>query len=297
MARDRKINGPLLACEITPERIIAARATDDRTGLDSYTARALASGTVIPRLSDVNVANPDLVRNAINDALTTVGARNRDIVAILPDSSVRIALVEFDSLPDKKSEADAVIRFRLKKALPFDVEKTSVSYDIVKVDGRVRVVAAVVLLTVLEEYETLFQVLGYAPGIVIPSTLAALGNVESADPVMVIKADTITTSMAIVVNGQLLLFRTLENAQGMLPTGEQLVEDIHASMVFFEDTYNMQVSRIYTAGLLEAELVRPAIEAQTGIRVADLVSPQEYGSTRPNFPMSALAGVAGALLG
>lgn len=297
MARDRKTVGPQLACEITPERIIAARATDDRTGLDSYTARAIASGAIIPRLAEENVGNPDALRDAISDALTTVGARNRDIIAILPDSSVRIVLIEFDSLPERKSEADAVIRFRLKKALPFDVEKAAVSYSISRSDGKVRVVAAAVLSAVLEEYESIFREVGFAPGVVVPSTLAALGSIDSSEPVMVIKADTITTTMAIVGEGQLLLFRTLENTHGSLPTGTQLVEDVHASMVFFEDTYNMKVTRIYVAGLLEAEQAGVAIEEQVGIKVADLVSPQHFGTGRPNFPASALAGVVGALLG
>jgi type IV pilus assembly protein PilM len=297
MAKDRKNTGPHLACEITPERVIAARATDDRTGLDSYTARAIASGAVVPRLAETNIVNRDLLRNAINEALTTVGSRNRDIVIVLPDSSVRIALLEFDALPDKKSDADGVIRFRLKKALPFDVEKTTVSYDILRSADKIRVVAAVVLTAVLEEYETVFRELGYSPGVVIPSTIAALGNIDSTDPVMVIKADAHTTTMAIVGSGQLLLFRTLENTHGQLPTGELLVEDVHTSMVFFEDTYNLKVSRIYVAGLLEAQNIGPAIEAQIDIKVSNLVASQEFDSNHPNFPACALAGVVGALLG
>jgi type IV pilus assembly protein PilM len=297
MSKDRKTAGPQLACEITPERIIAARATDDRTGLDSYTARAIASGVVQARLSDTNISNSDILRSAVSEALTTVGARNRDIVVVLPDSSVRIAVLEFDSLPEKKSDADGVIRFRLKKALPFDVDKTTVSYDILRSASGIRVVAAVVLTSVLEEYEAIFRDLGYAPGVVLPSTIAALGNVDSSDPVMVIKADAHTTTMAIVGDQQLLLFRTLENTNGVLPSGEQLLEDSHASMVFFEDTYNMKVTRIYVTGLLEASQVGPPIEAQTGIRVSDLVAPQQFGSGHPNFPSSALAGVVGVLLG
>ena len=119
MANTRQYAGPKLACEITPERVIAARATDDGTALDSYSARALGTGVVVPRLAEDNIANADQLKQAISDVLTTVGARSHDLVAIVPDASVRIALLDFDTLPEKRQDADGVIRFRLKKALPF----------------------------------------------------------------------------------------------------------------------------------------------------------------------------------
>ena len=297
MSSTHKPSGPTLACEITPERVIAARKTDDGAALDSYTARAIPAGVVMPRLGEANVTNSDALKQAISEVLTTVGARTRDVVAILPDASVRIALLDFDSLPEKKADADGVVRFRLKKALPFDIEQSAVSYDVFRTDGKIQVVAAVVLTSVLNEYERIFQELGFAPGVVVPSALAALGNVEEGEPVMVIKSDATTTTVAIVGNGQLLLFRTLENPSSGPPKAEQLAEDVHSSMVFFEDTYNMRVSRILVAGSLEAENVGPALESQTGVRVQDLVASRHIGAARPNFPASALAGVVGALLG
>jgi len=296
MANPRQ-SGPKLACEITPERVIAARTTDDGTGLDSYAARSLAAGTVHARMAEENIANADQLKQAVSDALTTVGAKTHDVVAILPDASIRIALIEFDTLPDKKQDADAVIRFRLKKSLPFDVEQAALSYDVLKKNGKVHVIAAVVLSSVLAEYENLFRDLGYAPGIVLPSTLASLGNVSGVDPVLVIKADAAATTLAIVANNELMLFRTLENQDGAVPTGELLAPDVHASLVFFQDTYNMRVERILVGGLIEPESVGPTLESQTGIRVQSLVPAQHLGTTRPNFPVSSLAGVVGALLG
>ena len=297
MAKTRQHTGPKLACEITPERVIAARITDDGYGLDSFTARSLAAGTVVPRMSDTNIANGEGVRQAVSDALTTVGAKSQDIVAILPDACVRIALLDFDTLPDKKQEADGVIRFRLKKSLPFDVDQAILSYDVVRKDGKVQVIAAIVESGVLAEYEGLFRDLGYVPGVVLPSTLASLGNVSGTDPVLVIKADGSTTTLAIVANNELMLFRTLENQGNTLPTFEQLAQDVHASLVFFQDTYGMSVGRILVGGLIDADSVSATLEAQTGVRVENLVSSQYAGSNRPNLPVSFLAGVVGALLG
>jgi type IV pilus assembly protein PilM len=297
MATTTKRTGPSIACELSSERVIAARVTEDGIALDSYTGRALPAGALLPRLMEANVANSGAVQQAVTDAMTTVGSRSRDVVAILPDASVRVSLLEFDEFPEKRQDADGVVRFRLKKSVPFEVDEATVSYEVTRSNGRIRVIAAVVLNSVLAEYEGVFRALGYQPGIVLPSTLAALGNVDGTDATLVIKSDSATTTLSIVAAGELLLFRTLENTGGVAPTAEQLVHDVHASLVFFQDTYNMRVDRILVGGLIDAETVGSTLEAQAEIPVKNLVSERHFAAARPNFPASSLAGVVGALLG
>lgn len=296
MATTTKV-GPRIACELSQERVIAARLTEDGASIDSYTGRAIASGALTPRLSEANFGNAAVVQQAVTDALTTVGSRSRDVVAIVPDASVRVSLLDFDTLPEKKQDADSVVRFRLKKVLPFNIDEASVSYDVTRLNGHIRAIAAVVLNSVLAEYEGVFRALGYSPGVVIPSSLAALGNVDSTDATLVIKSDSATTTLSIVGGGEMLLFRTLDNPGGVPPTADQLVPDVHASLVFFEDTYNMRVERILVGGLIDANQVGATLEAQTEIRVQDLVADRHTAAAKPNFPASSLAGVIGALLG
>ncbi len=94
-----------------------------------------------------------------------------------------------------------------------------------------------------------FSDAGFNPGVVLPSTLAALGAADGKKPTMVIKVDAHTTSIAILNEDQLQLFRTLENARGVTITGEQLAEEVYPSVVFFQDTYHLNIERIYVAGL------------------------------------------------
>ncbi len=47
---------------------------------------------------------------------------------ILPDFCTRIAVLDFDGFPADAKEQDALIRFRLKRAVPFDVESAALSY-------------------------------------------------------------------------------------------------------------------------------------------------------------------------
>jgi type IV pilus assembly protein PilM len=226
-----------------------------------------------------------------------VAGRSKDVIAIVPDAAVRVMLVEFDTLPSDHEEALGVVRFRLKKSLPFDVDKAKVSYHAQKVGNEMKVVAAVALGSVIEDYEAAFRDAGFDPGIVLPSTLAALGAADGKKPTMVIKVDAHTTSIAILNEEQLQLFRTLENARGVTINGEQLAEEVYPSIVFFQDTYHLNIARIYVAGLPESGGAATALRAQTEADVQELVSSAQLGtSPGGSVPKWRMAGVVGALI-
>src|SRR5579871_3562464 len=286
---------PRLACEISADRVLAGRVVDNGAGLEASAARELAPGSVVPDLVENNLRQRDAVRAGIEGALGDVAVRSHDVIAIVPDAAVRVMLVEFDTLPSDHEEALGVVRFRLKKSLPFDVEKAKVSYHAQKVNDEVRVVAAVALGSVIEDYEAAFRDAGFNPGVVLPSTLAAIGAANAKKPTLVIKVDSRTTSIAILNEDQLQLFRTLENARGVTITGEQLAEEVYPSVVFFQDTYHLNIDQIYVAGLPESGGAAPALKAQTGADVQELVSPSQLGTTAGGWvPRWRMAGVVGA---
>lgn len=207
-----------------------------------------------------------------------------------------MVLLDFEALPTKRHEAESVVRFRLKKSLPFDVEKAQVSYQAQPSSTGIRVIAAVALTSVIEDYESAFRDAGYSPGVVMPSMLAALGAAEGSRPTLVVKVDTRTTSIAILDKQELLLFRTLENTRGVTITGDQLAEDVYPSVVFFQDTYHLNIEQIFVAGLSDSGTAAPALRAQTGAAVRDLVDSSQLGSTFGSIPKWRMAGVVGALL-
>ena len=295
MSRSLNKNRPQLACEISADAVVAARASQQGEGLEVYTAKDLPQGSLAPDLTEANVLRGDWLRNVIKAALDEVAGRPRDVVTILPDAAVRVVLLDFETLPEKREEAEAVVRFRLKKSLPFDVEKARVSYQVQAGSSskELKVIAAVALASILDEYESAFRDCGYVPGVVLPSMLASLGVVDAARPTLVVKVDPYTTSIAILERQQLLLFRTLENARGLNITGEQLAEDVYPSVVFFQDTYKLDVERVFVAGLPNSEVALESLHAQTGVEVQELAG---AGQTSGSGSASQLAGVSGALL-
>lgn len=287
---------PALACEIAADRVLAGRAADTGRLVEMASARELAPGSVVPDLMEANLRGGVAVRQAIESSLGSLGARSRDVIAILPDTSVRVVLLDFETLPAKRDEAEAVVRFRLKKSLPFDPADARVSYHAQSSGKGMRAVAAVVLNTVLEEYESAFRDVGYSAGVVMPSMLAALGAADAERPTLVVKVDARTISIAILDQEQLLLFRTLENVRGVAITGDQLAEEVYPSVVFFQDTYKLNIERVYVAGLPEAGSAAAALKNQSGAVVEDLVATSQIGSTTGTVPRWRMAGVVGALI-
>ena len=287
---------PPLACEIAADRVLAGRSADAGRMVEMCSAQELAPGMVVPDLIESNLRDGSAIRRAIEGALGGISGRSRDVIAILPDTAVRVVLLDFETLPSKPEEAEAVVRFRLKKSLPFNLDDARVSYHAQTGGTGLRAMAAVVLKSVLEEYESAFRDAGYNPGVVMPSMLAALGAADAEKPTLVVKVDARTIGIAILDQEQVLLFRTLENVRGITISGEQLAEEVYPSVVFFQDTYNMNIDRIYVAGLPETVGAAPALRAQTGATVAELVAASQIGSTSGSVPRWRMAGVVGALI-
>jgi type IV pilus assembly protein PilM len=211
---------PRLAVEVRAEGVVAARA-EDATALLTDVARAdLAEGAVAPGLKVGNIVDKTAVTAAVRRVLDAVAGtgreRSRDVTVVVPDSAVRVLFVDFDQLPSKAAEALPVVRFRLKKLLPFDADEAMVSYQVMSNEkNAVKLLAVAMPKAVLEEYEAVVLAAGYLPGAVLPSTLAALAGLdEVAAPVLVVNAGTAAVTTAIVQGEALLLHRSFDMSVG-----------------------------------------------------------------------------------
>ncbi len=210
---------PRVAVEVRPEGVVAARAEGSAGMLAAVSRGNLAEGALSPGLRVGNVSDRGLVTGAIRRALDGVSARGAErskyVTLVVPDAAVRVLLLDFDALPSKAAEALAVVRFRLKKLLPFDAEHAVVSYQVMS-SGRdgVRVLAVAMPCDVLAEYEGLVIEAGYQPGAVLPSTLAALAGLDGGEvgsgSSLVVNAGPGAVTTAIVQSGLLLLHRTVD---------------------------------------------------------------------------------------
>ncbi len=208
---------PRLAVEIRPEGVVAARAEDAQAVLSAVAQAAPEGGAAAPVLTgDAGAAAAMSGRRetiaAVKKALEAVALKERQTTLVLPDAAVRVLLLEFEQLPAKPVEALAVVRFRLKKLLPFDADDAAVSYQVMS-SGKnlVRVLAVAVPKEVLAEYEAMVREAGFEPGAVLPSTIAACAGLPEMDAAqLIVNAGEASVTTAIVQGGVLLLHRTVD---------------------------------------------------------------------------------------
>lgn len=227
---------PRLACEVRAEGVVAARAEDAEAILSAVARVPLGDGVVIPHLHGTeaggeaaaagsvgSMAGRGTLVAAVRKALESVSLKTRDVTLVVPDSAVRVLLLDFDALPAKEAEALPVVRFRLKKLLPFDADEAAVSYQVMTTtrDG-LQVLAIAMPGELQAEYESVVREAGFEPGAVLPSTLAALAGLGDGEvPMLVVNAGRDGVTTAIVKAGVLLLHRTVDLAMGSVDSGEE----------------------------------------------------------------------------
>ena len=142
---------PPVAVEISPEGVLsAARPSVRKRGAEPaeghvYAFAALAPGELVPGIEEPNLRAPEAVAAAIRSALDELAPRTRAVTVILPDTLVRVFVLDFDSLPAKAAEAVSVVRFRLRKMVPFEVEHAGVSYQVIaQSETECKVLAAII---------------------------------------------------------------------------------------------------------------------------------------------------------
>ena len=288
---------PLVAVELALEGVLAATVTG--RGEPPVLAFApLHGGVLTPGIEETNVRSPEMLSVAISAALNDVQAKTRDVTLIVPDTAVRVFVLDFDSLPSKPAEVLPVLRFRLRKMVPFDVEHAGVSYQVLSTSAsETRALIAVIPGPILKEYEDAVRASGYEPGVVLPSSLAALGAVDSAEPVLAacLSSGALTT---VITHGQdLLLYRTLDLPDDPAQRLADAQRDIAVAAAYYEDKLGVRARKLHFGGVGSAEDFGHWLQVNDPeLSVVELV-PRPSRGAATNLGRLSFAGITGALAG
>jgi len=260
---------PVMAFELSEAGIAVARM-GAKTELGF---RSLKPGVLsVSPLKD-NVIMPDELSIAVRELAPQNGSRKRrDAALILPDYSTRIAVLDFDSLPSDVKEQQALVRFRIRKSIPFDVESAALSYYAQPSDGKKHdVVVVVAPLEVVARYEAPFRSAGLNPGLVTTSSLAALNLIADGGVTVVAKVAGKTLTVMVLESGRLKLVRCLEVASSDIA---EVAADLYPTFVYIEDNMSAKAERLLLCGFGERmETARQQFESELGVEVQPVRSP------------------------
>jgi type IV pilus assembly protein PilM len=234
---------PAMAFEISEAGIAAARILS-RAELEFQPFRP---GTISVSPLRENVEDPDEFVMAVRALAATQAARKKkDVALILPDYSARIAVLDFDQFPSDPKEQASLIRFRVKRSVPFDVESAAMSYSVQGSEkGRVDVVAVIAPLEIVSRYEAPFRTAGMNPGLVTMSSLAALELAPESGLSVFAKITGRVLTVLVRDKHVLKLARCIEMPAADLP---DVADVLLPTFVYIEDNLGRRAEKLILCG-------------------------------------------------
>jgi len=260
---------PAMAFEISEAGIASARI-GARAELEFHPLKA---GTLSVSPLRENVIDPDEFTMAVRAVANTQTSRKRkDVALILPDYSTRMAVLDFDSFPSDPKEQVSLVRFRMKRSVPFDVDSAALAYFAQPVSGKkVDVVVTVAPLEIVARYEAPFRTAGMNPGLVTTSALAVLELAPERGLSVFAKLTGRVLSVLVRQGAALKLARCLEMPSATL---EDVADVLAPTFVYIEDNLGGHAERLILCGFgAQTEEAQRRFHEELGVEVEPLRSP------------------------
>lgn len=290
---------PHTAVELTPEGALAA-AIPSGAAAPVYAFAALPPGALSPGISGINVVAAQAVTDALRNALDQVSPRSQSVTLVIPDIAVRVFVLDFDSFPAKPAEALAVLRFRLRKMVPFDTEHAAVTYQALAPGGTspgssVKVLVTVMPGPILAEYEAAVRAALYEPGVVLPSSLAALAALNPPDAALAANLSSTALTTSITSGDNILLYRTTDLPEDNAARVTDVQRNVAVAAAYFEDKVGHRPRQLHYAGAVLARDFALAVD-DPELDVVEIAPVPATGTSTAIGPIG-FAAVTGALAG
>jgi hypothetical protein len=166
---------PTFALDLESGFVAAARIRPSKRQVQSVGVRQLPAGALVPSANKSNVVDNAAVRRTITEVCERVGTVGSRVGLLIPDVAVRVALLQFETLPDSRQEVETLVLWRMREYLPYAPEEARLSYQVLsQQEGAVDVLGVAVRGSVLAEYEAAISGVDGGPALVLPATVALL---------------------------------------------------------------------------------------------------------------------------
>jgi len=257
--------------------------TPNQSKHEILTERALEPSPAAP-----NVLQPQLYRQALTKL--SPNPLKRTAAVVIPDYAVRMAILDFEEFPAGEEERMALLRFRLRKTVPFHIEGAQLAYSIQVDDAKqVEVLAVAIARPILDEYESIFTEAGYRVGLVTPSSLASLWLCArqlqgiwrlapslQTELTLLAKAAGSTLSVLLLEQSRLRLVRSLDfegSDDEMGRDGRNVLPLLQQTLAYAEDQIGESVGRLLLCGFgTDTEALGKLAQGEFGVPYAQVRS-------------------------
>lgn len=206
-----------------------------RYGLRQAAAVDLPKGLVTPGFTEKNIANQSQFRVILEEAASSAGLLGqREWSVSLPSNTARTAILNIEN--GGKGETEEVLDWKAEQA--FGTPASQLRISLKKLDsnesGKSRFMATAVKLSVLDEYETVFESLNWKAGLILPRVLSESSWLTN----------TVTATDSMLISGQddgftAMLFRGGDPlvVRNVTCTPAERDDEIYRLLMFYNDRF------------------------------------------------------------
>lgn len=250
----------------------------------------LPNNLLTPSFLDQNISNPRELAALLEEAVTSAGLLRQKAWSVsLPSNAARSAILTVEIVASGKDESEEILDWKSEQSFGAPAGELRITRQKIAPDreGRPRYFASAVKLSVIDEYETIFERFGWKAGLILPRALSEsrwiTGDASMADSLL-ISSQSDGFSAVLMRGGEPAVIRSVTCAKS------ETDDEIYRLLMFYNDrfaagTTDRLLERILLVGKgLVPQKIREISTEALG-RTLQILRPDEVGL---NLPANAL---------
>lgn len=297
-----------LGVEISPAGLYFARLSGSQASprLERVAHAPLAPGAMRVSLREVNLNDPAAFTDCFRAGHNLLNTSVTRLSVSIPDAVGRVMIVDIEDRFKNRGEALDIIRWKLKKSIPFEPSETHLDYQQLKIrdNGQMVLLVALVSHTVIRQYEDLIVSAGFSPAAIDFNLFNQYRAFESRlalqdDGALFVFHD---NSLGVMFfSGGIPEFIRTKEFSGHSSVESRLFMEVSSSLRVYRERFpdrgtagchciaSPQIAADFRAMIAEASGVEPALlEVKSAIRPSDGAP----GDQESLFPFTAAIGAA-----
>jgi type IV pilus assembly protein PilM len=193
-------------------------------------------------LREPNILDPQAFCDTVRSAHNLLLHNGTRLSISLPDGVGRIMMLDVEGRFKSRAEGLDIIRWKLKKNIPFDINDTHLDYQQLKVreNGDMALMVALVSRTVIGQYEELLLSAGFTPSRIDFNSFnlyrAFEGRLAHQDDVTLISFYDTTLSILVFADG-VLEFQRVKEISGSRGVDSRTYMEINSSLMVYRERF------------------------------------------------------------
>lgn len=287
-------NYPRAALGLEKESVTALALQRERKGafgVKQAATSVLPPHLLTPSFTEQNISSTEEMRVLIDEVITTAGLRKQKRWSIsLPSNTARTAILTLDGEPTSKEELSQILDWKAENIFGAPAAELRISRQKIAPDaaGKSRYFATAVKLSVIDEYETLFESLGWRAGLIMPRAVSEanwlVGSRKEIDALLISSQSDGFTA---------LLLRGDEPTvvRSVTCTESERDDEIFRLLMFYRDRYGNAASenpleKLLVVGKNFTSARLREITSEALGKTLDILRPEDVGLNMPSQTLS-----------